>query len=78
MDAHTEMTPEQSFFAAFCIEALADELRTTGDEIYRLLAVESDILDSYVVPCCDALHTQGKGYIVRELQELMRTRGVLR
>jgi hypothetical protein len=72
------MTPEQSFFAVFCIEALADSLGIAGDKIYRMLTEESDILDGYIVPCYDALHTQGKDYIVRELTELMQKRGVLR
>ena len=77
MNKRAEMTPEQSFFAVFCIEALADEIGTTGDKIYKMLSEDSDILDSYIVPCFDALHTQGKDYIVRELKELMQKRGVM-
>ena len=77
MNKRAEMTPEQSFFAVFCIEALADETGTTGDKIYKMLSEDSDILDSYILPCFDALHTQGKDYIVRELKELMQKRGVL-
>jgi len=73
----TEITPEQSFFAVFCIEALADELKTTGDKIYKMLTENSDILDGYIVPFYDALHTQGKDYIVRELKEIMQKRGVI-
>ncbi|MDR0327445.1 MAG: DUF3791 domain-containing protein [Planctomycetaceae bacterium] len=57
------MTSEQSFFAVFCIEALADELGTTGDNIYRMFTENSTILDDYIVPCYDALHTQGKEFI---------------
>ena len=70
------MTTKQSFFAVFCIESLADELGTTGDKVYTMLADDSDILDDYIVPCYDALHTQGKGYIVQELKEIMQKRGV--
>jgi hypothetical protein len=77
MNKKAEMTPEQSFFAVFCIEALADELKTTGDKIYKMLTENSDILDGYIVPFYDALHTQGKDYIVRELKELMQKRGVI-
>jgi hypothetical protein len=77
MGTYTAMTPEQSFFAVFCIEALADELGIPGDKVYRLLADDSDILDSYIAPCYDALHTQGKGYIVQELKGLMQKRDVL-
>ncbi|MDR2132637.1 MAG: DUF3791 domain-containing protein [Clostridiales Family XIII bacterium] len=78
MNKRAEMSPEQSFFAVFCIEALADELGVPGDEIYKSLAEDSDILDAYILPYYDALHTQGKEYIVRELKELMQKRGVLK
>ena len=74
---HTAMTEEQSFFAVFCIEALADNLGTTGDKIYIALTENSDILDNYIVPGYDALHTQGKNYIIHELKELMQKQGVL-
>ena len=77
MGEKSKMTPETSFFAVFCIEALADELGTSGDKVYKMLALDSDILDSYVTPCYDALHTQGKDYIVAELMDLMKKRGVL-
>ena len=72
------MTPEQSFFSVFCIEALADELGTTGDKVYKMLTEGSDILDSYIVPHYDALHTQGKDYIVREIIDIMKEQGVLK
>ena len=74
----TAMTQRQSFFAVFCIEALADELNTTGDQVYKMLTDESDILDNYIVPCYDVLHTQGKEYIVEDLLDIMRRRGVLK
>ena len=72
-----EMNPEQSFFAVFCIEALADDLGMTGDKIYKMLTEKSDILDGYIVPFYDSLHTQGKDYIIRELKELMQKRDIL-
>jgi hypothetical protein len=71
------MTPDQSFFAVFCIEALSEELHIPGEKIYTLLTDESDILDGYIVPFYDALHTQGKHYIVRELTEMMQRRGLI-
>jgi hypothetical protein len=72
-----ELTKEESFFAVFCIESLAEELNIPGDEVYRLLTEKSDLLDGYIIPSYEPLHTQGKAYIVRELIELMRERGVL-
>ena len=71
------MTPEQSFFAVFCIESLADELGVKGNKIFKMLTEDSDILDNYIIPYYDALHTQGKGYIVNELKELMQKHGVI-
>ena len=77
MSGQSPMTPEQSLFAVFCIEALADELNTTGDIVYLMLTEQSDILDKYIVLHYDALHTQGKEYITRELKELMQKRGIV-
>lgn len=76
MQTTQNMDSEVSFFAVFCIESLADELDTTGDKIYSMLTEDSDILDSYIIPCYEALHTQGKGYIINELKELMKKRGI--
>jgi len=78
MEMKTEMNQETSFFAVFCIEALADELGTSGDKVYIMLTEDSDILDDYIIPCYDALHTQGKSYIVSDLIELMKEKGVLK
>ena len=77
MMKQADIYAEQLFFTVFCIEALADELGTTGDKIYAKLTEKSDILDGYIVPCYDALHTQGRDYIVRELIEIMKERGVV-
>ena len=78
MKEQSPMTPEQSFFAVFCIESLSDELGVKGDEIYALLTKKSNILDSYIIPNYDSLHTQGKGYIVDELTSLMEKYGVIK
>ena len=74
----TAITQEQSFFAVFCIEALADELGIPGNKIYKMLTEKSDILDNYIISCYDVLHTQGKEYIVNDLKELMQKQGILR
>jgi hypothetical protein len=70
------ITPEQSFFAVFCIEALADELEISGDKVYKMLTDDSDILDTYIVRYYDTLHTQSKDYVVRELKEIMKNEGI--
>ncbi|GHS88651.1 hypothetical protein AGMMS49957_10540 [Synergistales bacterium] len=70
------MTKEQLDFAVFCVENVADSLNMTGDEVYRLMVGETNILDGYIIPFYDALHTQGKEYIVWELIRVMRERGI--
>lgn len=63
-------------FAVFCIESLAERLGQNPAETYDMLARRSDILDSYIVPCCDALHTQDKEYIVDDILDVIRERGI--
>ncbi|MGM9539572.1 DUF3791 domain-containing protein [Anaerovibrio sp.] len=63
-------------FAVFCIENLAQRFNITGAEMYRLLAEKSSILADYIVPGYETLHTQDKEYILDELAEVMRERGI--
>ena len=67
------MNSNELEFAVFCI---ADHLGCSGDEIYKLLTEKSDILDNYIIPCFDSLHTQGKEYLVRDIIETMREKGI--
>ena len=63
-------------FAIFCVENIAIHLNVAAEKIYDALTVKSDILYSYIVPCYDTLHTQGKEYIVEDIVELMKKRGI--
>ena len=65
-------------FGIFCIESVAQELALKGNEVYRLMinCPGLNVFDDYVIKFYDTLHTQGQGYIVRELIELMRKKGV--
>ena len=48
--------------------SITDEpIRTTND---------SDLLNSYIVPLYDILHTQSKQYIVDDIIEVMKSRGI--
>ena len=64
-------------FAVFCIENIAENLGKSGNEVYKMLTEKSDILDSYVISCYDVLHTQGKNYIVNDILDYMKKRGVM-
>lgn len=63
-------------FAIFCIECVAERLGVGAERIYRAFTEQSDILNGYIVPGYDVLHTQGREYIVDDLIELMQERGV--
>ncbi|MDR2583057.1 MAG: DUF3791 domain-containing protein [Fibromonadaceae bacterium] len=64
-------------FTVFCIENIAEKLRKSGNEVYKMLTEKSDILDSYIIPCYDVLHTQGKNYIVNDVLDYMKKIGVI-
>ena len=70
------MNAKELEFAVFCIENIAEYLGLKGEETYILLTEKSDILDNYIIPCFDALHTQGKEYIVNDIVEVMREKGL--
>ena len=64
-------------FAVFCIENVAKELEVDGTAAYDMLAVQTDILKNYIIPCYDVLHTQGKEYIVNDLIDMLKANGVI-
>lgn len=63
-------------FVIFCIENVADRLQEKPEEVYRLFTKESDLLASYIVPNYDVLHTQSKEYIIDDIIEVMRGKGI--
>ena len=63
-------------FAVFCVESVAARLGVSGQKVYRAFTERSDILNGYIVPEYEMLHTQSKDYIVNDILELMRERDV--
>ncbi len=64
-------------FAIFCIENIAAKLGVSAEKVYDALTEKSDILNNYIIPEYEILHTQGKEYIVDDIIEVMKERGVL-
>ena len=64
-------------FAIFCIENIAAKLGVSAEKVYDALTEKSDILNDYIIPEYEILHTQGKEYIVDDIFEVMKERGVL-
>ncbi len=75
-DSQAIKNTDELEFAIFCIENVAEKLNVGAEKIYEALTEESDILNGYIVPCYDVLHTQGKEYIVEDIISLMKERGV--
>lgn len=63
-------------FAVFCVENVAIKTGKNPEEIYDLLTKKTDILGQYIIPEYDVLHTQSKEYIVEEILDVMRERGI--
>lgn len=75
VDTNTQEFKELEF-AVFCIENVAKELTVDGTAAYDILAVQTDILQNYIIPCYDVLHTQGKEYIVNDLIDMLKAKGI--
>ncbi len=63
-------------FAIFCIENVAAKLGVEAERIYQAFTQKSNILNSYIVPEYEILHTQSREYIVDDILGVMRERGV--
>ena len=63
-------------FAVFCIESVASKLNVDAEDVYRAFTEKSDILNGYIVPEYEVLHTQSREYIVNDILDVMRERGV--
>ena len=71
-----EYSSEEIEFAIFCIENLAAKLDIDARKVFSALTEKSDILYGYIIPEYEMLHTQGKEYIVNDILETMKERGV--
>lgn len=63
-------------FVIFCIESVAAQTKMEAEEVYDLLAKKTNILHEYIVPEFEILHTQSKEYIIDEIIDVLREKGV--
>ena len=63
-------------FAIFCIENVAYKLNVDAEKVYDALTEQTDILEGYIIPEYDVLHTQSKDYIVDDIIGIMKEKGV--
>lgn len=63
-------------FVTYCISKLSQVLKLPQREVYRRLK-ESGILYDYIVPSYDVLHTFSSRYLMDDLTDYMKEKGVL-
>ena len=63
-------------FVTYCIGRLSLVVGMPQQEVYRRLK-KSGILDDYIIPSYDVLHTFGSRYLMEDLTGYMREKGVL-
>lgn len=62
-------------FSIFMLYSLADKWNKTPAMVYKILN-STGILDDYIIACYDVLHTQGKEYLVDDITEYAKEKGV--
>ena len=62
-------------FSIFMLYSLADAWKMSPVKVYKILN-STGILDNYIIKCYDVLHTQGKEYLVEDITDYVREKGV--
>lgn len=70
------MTTEHLYFITFCVGSLSEALNKSASQVYEALR-SSGVLNDYIIPCYDILHSFSKEYIVEDLTEALKERGAL-
>ena len=63
-------------FVTYCVGQLAYRHHLPQQDVYRRLK-SSGILYGYIVPSYDVLHTFGSRYLMDDLTDFMKEKGVL-
>ena len=71
------MQEYQLDFITYCVGNLADRLNMSASKVYKMLR-STDILNGYMIPCYDVLHTFSKEHIIDDLINLLKKRGALK
>ncbi|MCH5237527.1 MAG: DUF3791 domain-containing protein [Muribaculaceae bacterium] len=58
-------------FVTYCISKLGQFLNMSQRDVYIRLK-KSGILDGYIIPCYDVLHTFGSRYLMEDITEYRR------
>jgi hypothetical protein len=70
------MKLEQLDFVTFCVGSMADALHWSAARVYRAFR-STGVLQDYILPCYDVLHTFSKEYLVDDLTQVLREKRAL-
>ena len=62
-------------FITFAIGSVAERLQKSPSEIYKIFR-QSNIIAGYLIPAYDVLHTFGRQYLVDDVLDFMKEKGV--
>lgn len=71
----TKLERNQIDFSTFMLYRLAEHWGKSVPDTYRILD-KANAIDDYLVPCYDMLHTLGSEYLVNDLTDYVRERGI--
>ena len=60
-------------FIVYMIHQLSDSWKMSPAKVYQILNRQK-IIDGYLIPCYDTLHTLGREYLIEDLTELVKER----
>ena len=69
------MNKESFSFVIYMIHACSSRWGKLPSKVYTMLQ-KAGCIDNYLVPHYDILHTQGTNYIVEDIKEYLKIRGV--
>lgn len=70
------MNSDNIDFVTYCIGNLSHRLGLNARDVYQRLKT-SGILTDYIIPSYDVLHTFSKEYLMEDLVDFMKEKGVL-
>lgn len=68
-------TEKELTFSTFIFYSLSEAWNKTPVEVYKVLN-STGILDVYIIESYDVLHTLGKTYLVEDIAEIVREKGI--
>ena len=69
------MDRDSMAFVVYMIHCCANQWRLSPAAVYRKLK-ESGCIEAYLVPHYDVLHTQSSAYVLEDIEQYLKNRGI--